>query len=268
MSALGAAVENSQKPLRQKRIGLVVPSVNTGCEMDFHRLVPEGVSVHTARMMVLGDVTGLVDWEKPTDWDADYQMMHDKYEEAAKEIACARVDVIVFGCTSGSFIKGPGADKQVCQKIEEAVLPICGKIPALTASTAAVAALEELRIKNVSLVTPYPRRISEKGKTFLEGNGFRVVEMRGLELERFSQIGRQSPKIIYDLAKEADKKDADGIFISCTELGALDVIEALEREIGKPVVTCNQASVWLALRKLNIDTAIKGYGMLLDGSYE
>ena len=113
------------------------------------------------------------------------------------------------------------------------------------------------------MVTPYPQKVSERGKTFLEGNGFTVVDMKGLGLENFSEIARQRPQVIYDLAKKADHRDADGIFISCTDFRALEVVELLEKDLRKPVVSANQASLWLALRQLNINEAIQGYGMLL-----
>jgi len=231
--------------------------------MDFHKLAPEGVSIHTARMMILGDISGTVDWEKPSNWDEVYQRMHETCQKAARELATARVNTLVFACTSGSFVEGPGFDKELSQRIEESVVPICGQIPALTTSTAIVEALKELKIKKVSVVTPYPQEVSERGRIFLEGNGFTVVDMKWLGLENFSEIAKQEPEVIYDFARKADNKDADGIFISCTDFRALDVVELLEKDIGKPVVSSTQASLWLALKQLNINESIKGYGVLL-----
>jgi maleate isomerase len=264
---IAVTITKSQGLFRRGKIGLIVPSSNTICEMDFHRLAPEGVSVHTARMMTLAGIKGTADWQKPMNWDEEYKGMYEKCEEAAIELATARVDIIVFGCTSGSFTGGPGFDKELCRKIEKAVVPICGKIPAITASTAVVEALKELKVKSVSMVTPYPQEINERGKVFLEGNGFKVVDEEGLNLEAFSEFARQEPQVIYDLARKADKRDADAIFISCTEFRSLDVIEVLEKDLRKPVISANQASLWLALKKLEINESIKGYGTLLLGQF-
>jgi len=251
----------------RNRIGLIVPSTNTVCEMDFHRLVPRGVSVHTGRMMLLGEVEGPVDWEKPMDWDKIHQRMHERCGIVAREIATAKVDIMVFGCTSGSFIKGPGLDKEISQKIEEAVLPVCGRIPVITTCTAVLEAFKALRIKNVSVATPYIEKGNEQERRFLEGNGFRVVDIKGLGIDTFGEYARQDPQVIYDLAKETDRRDADGIFISCADLRALDVIDALEQDLKKPVISSNLASIWLSLKKLGLEQKINGYGVLLKGSY-
>jgi maleate isomerase len=272
MSIFDTAIKNEGKfkgyPVWRYRVGLIVPSTNTVCEVDFHRLAPEGVSIHTGRMMILGDINGPLDWKKPMNWDEIHQRMHEKCEEVAREVATARVDVMVFGCTSGSFIKGPGFDRQLSQKIEEAVLPLCGRIPVITTSTAVLEAFRELKMRSVSVATPYIDKGNEQERMFLEGNGFRVVDISGLGIEAFGEFARQEPRIIYDLAKKADDRGADGVFISCTDFRALDVIEILEEELGKPVVSSNQASLWLTLKKLKIKAPIKGYGMLLAGSYK
>lgn len=272
MSMVKAANKDHDKfkgfPVWDHRIGLIVPSTNTVCEMDFHRLAPKGVSVHTGRMMIMEEVKGPVDWSKPMDWERIHQRMHERCATVAQEIATARVNMIVFGCTSGSFIKGPGGDEEISLMIEEAVLPVCGKIPVITISTAVLEALEALKIKKVSVATPYIERGNEQEKMFLEGNGFKVVDIKGLGLETFGEYARQGPQVIYDLAKKVNKKDADGIFISCADFRALDVIEVLERDLRKPVVSSNQISIWLSLKKLNISESIKGYGILLAGVYK
>ena len=93
MSVTGMVTKN-KGPFWRGKVGLIVPSNNTVCESDFHKLAPEAVSVHTARMMILGDINEPVDWEKPSNWDEAYQRMHDKCEEAAKELATARVSIM------------------------------------------------------------------------------------------------------------------------------------------------------------------------------
>jgi arylmalonate decarboxylase len=65
------------------------------------------------------------------------------------------------------------------------------------------------------------------------------------------------------LAEKADREEADGVFISCTNLATADIIEPLERELGKPAVTSNQATFWMALREMGIDAFVPGCGRLL-----
>lgn len=254
-------------PTWRHRIGLIVPSTNTVCEMDFHRLAPKEVSIHTGRMMILEETNGPMDWKAPMDWEKIHQRMHERCVDVAKGLASARVDLIVFGCTSGSFIKGPGSDTEIATKIEMAVLPIYGKIPVVTTSTAVVEALRALSIEKVIVATPYIEQGNQQEKFFLEGNGFKVVDIKGLGLEGFGEYARQEPQTIYDLVKKLDKGGADGIFISCTDFRALDVIEILEKDLRKPITSSNQASLWLSLRKLGLNETIKGYGTLLRGPY-
>lgn len=254
-------------PTWRHRIGLIIPSTNTVCEMDFHRLVPKEVSIHTGRMMILEEMNGPMDWNTPMDWEKIHQRMHEKCVDVAKGVASARVDLIVFGCTSGSFIKGPGSDREIGRKIEQAVSPIYGKIPVITTSTAVVEALRTLSIEKVIVATPYIEEGNRQEKIFLEGNGFKVVDIRGLGLEVFGEYARQEPQVIYDLVRKLDKNGADGVFISCTDFRALDVIEILEKDLRKPITSSNQASLWLSLRKLGLNETIKGYGALLRGPY-
>jgi len=236
------------------KIGILVPSVNTTMEMDFHRLAPEGVSVHTARInlespkpsMSIEAFKGLL------------EEMPDKAVRAAIDLAIARVDVIVYGCTAASFYEGVSIDRKIADKITWET-----KIPAITTSTAMIEGLRELGIKNVSVACPYPKEVYKKLIEFLEGNGFPVMRLESLEQLDVWEHARNAPFVLYLLAKKAFVSGADGVFISCTQLRAIDIVEQLEKDIGKPVVTANQASMWLALKTIGIKTPVNGFGTLL-----
>lgn len=122
---------------------------------------------------------------------------------------------------------------------------------------------------------PYPDEINEKERSFLEGNGIRVVGIKGLEYRKrapfyplaklpVSCIGLHEPHMAYKLALEVYRREADGIFISCTNFRTIEIIEMLEKTVGKPVVTSNQATMVSALRKAGIRDRIKGYGLLME----
>jgi len=97
----------------------------------------------------------------------------------------------------------------------------------------------------------------------LEGHGFQVVSMKGLGIKNNREIAALDPEIVYRFAKSVDVAGADGIFISCTNLKTVEVIEKLEKHVRKPVVTSNQATFWAALRKIHYPNPIDGYGALL-----
>jgi maleate cis-trans isomerase len=115
--------------------------------------------------------------------------------------------------------------------------------------------------------TPYVDFINEREEEFLTRHGFEVTSLHGLRLgetqaERRS-IGRVPPEHVYRMARICDRPEAEAIFISCTNLATLDVIAQIEADLGKPVVTSNQACFWHCLRSLDIPDRIDGYGRLL-----
>jgi len=120
------------------RIGLIVPSSNTTMEMELHSFLPEGVSLHTSRMP-LKSIT-----------DEELFKMNSYAIEAASLLADAGVEVIAFGCSSGSFIGGQDFEKELEMKIEEEV-----NIETFTTSTAVLEALDVLDAQSLLIVTPY-----------------------------------------------------------------------------------------------------------------
>ena len=154
-------------------------------------------------------------------------------------LASIPVDVVLLGCTSGSLIEGPGYNQKIISLIEKA----SKGIPGLTTSTAVLQALRTLALglKKIAVATAYIKAINDAEIRFLEGNGFKVTCLKGLELLNNSEFLSQPPYVLYNLAYNAYKErpEADGVFISCTSVRSPDVIEDLERNIGKPVCHFN-----------------------------
>ncbi|WP_456450337.1 maleate cis-trans isomerase family protein [Palaeococcus sp. (in: euryarchaeotes)] len=228
------------------RIGLIVPSSNTTMEMELHEALPEGVSLHTARMPLKG-VT-----------EEELLKMSALAVESAKLLKDADVDLILYGCTSGSFIGGENFENELEEKIEDEV-----KIPVVTTSSAILAALNALEAQQILVLTPYMEEINKREREFLEANEFEVLDIRGMGIVENTKIGRLEPYEAYRLAKAMFTEEADALFISCTNFRTFEIIEALEDDLGVPVVTSNQASLWYALRELEINESILGLGTLL-----
>lgn len=227
------------------RLGLIVPSSNTTMEMELHDYLPEGVSLHTSRMP-LRNVT-----------EEELLKMSALAVESARLLKDAGVELILYGCTSGSFIGGENFEKELETKIEDEV-----NIPVVSTSTAIVEALKILDAQSLLVITPYTAEINEREKEFLEANSFEVLDIRGFGIEENLQIGRLEPYEAYRLAKASFIEEADAIFISCTNLRTFEIIHALERDLGLPVVTSNQASLWLALREMDVMDRIPELGKL------
>jgi maleate isomerase len=234
-------------PEAHKKLGLILPSSNTSVEPDLHRVLPEHVSLHASRIWVV-NVT-----------HDDLEAMNIDTEIAARYLGSAEVDAIAYACTSGSFIGGPGYDQELLARItaEARGVPSVGTSPAM------VEALRAVGVRRVSVVTPYTDEINEGLTTFLTVHGFNVLSMAGQQIVPNVEIGAQTPETILAFAKANLDPAADGLFLSCTNWRAMEVAEQLEREIGKPVVTSNQATLWAALHALNVATWVDGYGRLL-----
>lgn len=228
------------------RVGLLVPSSNTTVEPEFYRALPANVTLHTARLFLTRitpeAILGLVE----------------ELETQSRLLASADVDVIMLGATAPSFLKGAGYDREVIARIEQAT----GK-PATTTSTALTRALRFLGAKRIVLGSAYDDKVNAIAQGFLEANGFKVVAARGLGMVDNLAVGRLGPESAYELARGADRTDADAMVLACTNWRTMDAIERLERELGKPVVSTTQVSVWDALRMIGYRKEVPGYGQLL-----
>jgi maleate isomerase len=233
------------------RIGIIVPSTNTTCEEEFRQIAPQGISIHTARVY---NPEAKSEEEK----EATLMRMNQEVERAAREVAGVEPDVILYGCTTGSFLKGPGYDLEVESKISSTT-----GIPALTTTTAVVEALRVFNLKRIGMATPYTSGTASKEKVFLEKviPGLKVVSEKNLEIISNLTRGRLSPSTAYQAAREIDSPEVEGIVISCTNWRTIEVIELLENDLGKPVITSNQASMWLALKKMG-RLEVKKFGRL------
>ena len=229
------------------RIGIVYPGAGFHHISDFHKLAPKGVAVGAAAV------------PRHKDESAE-AMMHldEKVVETAKIVAGSHPDVIGWICTAGSFMKGKGHDERLVREMEAAT-----GIPCTTTSTAMMAAFRQLGIRKLSLCTPYPNNVNDIEKKFLEDNGFKVVKCEGLDLVDNNILAHLPPSVLYRLAKAVDTPEADGVFISCTGIDALDVIDALEQDLGKPVVTSNQAAYWMCFKMAGVGEPVHGYGRLM-----
>ena len=232
------------------RLGVIVPPTNTVNEAEWQRMAPEGVSVHATRMPLHTDT------ETPEGERALYQDL----THAVGDLAAASMSVIAYGCTAGSMAAP-------LTRITDFMAGLSGT-PAVATAPAIVRALNTLDAAKVSLATPYHDALNEHEAAFFAMNGIETLAMAGLGLgangpEEYKAIARQPARTAAELARRVDRPDAQAIVISCTDFATLEVIEPLESELGKPVVTSNQATLWAALRAAGIDDRIEGCGRLL-----
>ena len=218
------------------KVGLVFPNTGSAPEHEYHKYLPEGVTISTTRVLFEKvDEKGLVE-------------MGDRVAGGAELLGKAGQDIIVFPCTTGSLIKGYGYDLELCERIKKA-----GNVKkAMTTSTALIRALKAVGAKKLVFTTPYSPQVDAVEKKFLEDNGFEVLTIKGLGYTDPLCMPKVTPDMMYNLTKEVLCDEADTIFVSCTGLGIIDAIPMMERDFGKPVITSNQATWWATLRELGI----------------
>ena len=234
------------------RIGVLIPSGITVIEGDFQRMMPEGVSCHYHRYDFTGGLPG-------DEKDVLERVARAKnyIREATRIITHVRPSLIVMTGTATSFFGGVGYDAELIQLMNQA----SGGRPATTTSTSVIGALKRLGVKKISLAAPYVEGAARKAAEFIEGHGITVVASKWL--------GKAGPDIpstleqeIYRLVQHVDNSESDAVFISCTDFNVLGMTWRLEADLGKPVVTSNQATLWHALRLIGVSDKINGYGVL------
>lgn len=233
------------------RIGLIVPSSNTVCEPEFRRLCPQGVEPYATRILFEPSPAGL-------------RGMREEVGRAARELGSEGIcGVLVFCCTVGSMIGGPAYDAELSSVMEKAA-----GAPALTITTAVRAALRVLGARRIAVATPYTEEINALERCLLEAMGCQVTAMKGVHEhvapKEFTNemIGRLEPGTALEVARAVDGPAAEAIFISCTNFRTIEIIQDLERETGKPVITSNQAGAWAAIRHLGLGHAPRPFGRL------
>ena len=229
-----------------KRIGMLYPSSGIS-EREVEKMLPEEISLHVTRIPM----------SMPT-YDS-LSHMADSVEEASKLLEDAHVDIIAFNCTMGSLIRGKGYDQKIIGRIRQAT-----GLPSTTTTTAVVAGLRTLDIKKLILVSPYTELLHQKEKAFLEGEGFRLLNDRWVGLSDCFQQYEMEPLRWCEMVIAMQQPQCEGYFISCGGIRVVEIIQQLERELGKPVITSNQALIWHCLRIMGLQEPIEGFGRLLN----
>ncbi|GAB4097955.1 Asp/Glu/hydantoin racemase [Sinomonas halotolerans] len=181
-------------------------------------------------------------------------------EEVRATARCLKAiapEAAVYACTSGSFVHGMAGARRISEAIGDEVAA-----PAVTTSEALLEALALLGVRKLALATPYVPELTVRLEDFLAEDGRTVTGCVGLGLDRL--IWQVPYGATADLVRQADSSAAEAVFVACTNLPTFDLIEPLEQELGKPVVTANQVTAWAGLKRLGLP--LPGGGRLAEAS--
>ena len=229
----------------EARIGLIIPSSNRLTEPQFHAYAPPGVGIHVTRLRMTDK------WRKP------FSELKSPLAEAAAAISDAKPGVIVFHCTANSMENGLAGEAAMVETVQSA-----SGCPTITTAQAIREAFTYCAIKKLVLISPYVKPTNEHEVSYLAEAGFTVVHELGLGLET-DGYGAVTPEEWIKVVMENTRPQADGYFLSCTNTRMIEAIDELERQLGKPVINSNQATLWACLKKLGIRHTDKRLGRLL-----
>jgi maleate isomerase len=218
----------------EPRIGLIIPSANSLTEPQFHRYLPAEVSAHIARLRMAGKFRKPLEELKPS------------LIEAAEALSDVRPALIVFHCTANSMEKGLAHEAAIIDIVEKA-----SGCPTISTAQAITRAFDKVGIKKLVLISPYVQATNEHEVNYLAEAGYTVVHELGLGLEShaYAKVTPEEWKIV---VKENTRADADGYFLSCTNTRMIEAIDDLEKDLDKPVINSNQATLWACLKRLGL----------------
>lgn len=227
------------------RVGVLMPSGNAISEPELRAMMPPGVSLLVTRLELRGSS------------EPELLGMLDALEPAARLLADAKVDVIVFHCTAVSTFA-----PELAGRINERIRTATG-IPSFATSEAVLAALKHIRARRVTLLTPYIEAVHVREIGFLGAHGIEVSGGNHLGINTNTEMGKLQPDELLAWARDHASRDADATFISCTAIRSGQVIDAVERLTGQPVITSNQCMAWHLLRSNGIGDPVAGFGRIL-----
>ena len=228
------------------KIGFVLIPNEQTIEEDMVKMAPAGVGVYFSRATMPHDIST----------EALARLGDSLAETAARILPDDRLDVVCFACTSGTVAVGE-------QKAKAELARFTHGATTTTLMTSVKEALNALKAKRIVVGTPYSDELNTNVGRYLVNAGFEILDFQGLNLSYDRDMIRVSPDYLVEFAEAIDRPEADALLISCGALRSVDVVDQIERRIGKPVVSSNQAMIWHCLRLAGVQDNIPGYGQLL-----
>ena len=228
------------------RIGVVALSTDFTIEQDFRKI---------CHMLPVDIFVNRIPFENPLN-EKNYLKMLSHLEEVVGNILPGeRIDVVAYGCTSGTIAIG---EEIIGSKIQKAK-PNCFTT---TPITAALKAFRKFNMKKIAVLAPYPKQVNETVFKYLINNNIEIKSFGSFNLNYDSEIAQVKHESIIDQISKINLDDVDGLFVSCTALKIVDVLDQAEKKFQTTIVSSNQAIIWDCLRLVKVNTNVKGFGKL------
>jgi len=232
------------------RLGFLIPPGNPTIECEMPEMAPSGVSVHFSRMVAPGE-GGTHEGQEERNRS---QIEH--IDESADLLVKVKPSVMMLAHTASSYTLGRRAEVELVKRLQAKY-----RTPIGTAFGSVIAALNVLGAKRIALGAPYAKEIMLQGKALLEEHGFAVVS-HGV-LENVTNIFDETPERAYGLGRAVNTPEVEAVFLSGLGMPTIPILETLEQDLGKPVISAASAMMWNALQLAGVRNGIPGYGRLL-----
>jgi maleate cis-trans isomerase len=229
-------------------IGLISPNLTEDTLVDVYKMLPQGTRIE-GRALKVGKFT-----------DEEFRRAEQAFSDLVQDLARLPLDFLMITGELFLSYKGPGSDRQILDLVKKITA-----VPASTVLTAVVRGCQALGLKRVVMASPFPQDQDEGLVRFLAHDGIEVVAFRGLGCPNSDAIWALPPETGYELATAllSEHPDADGVYMPCNKWRTVSVLDRIEKDTGKSVVTNTQAWIWEALRAMGMKQPIPGYGRLL-----
>ena len=233
-----------QKP----KIGLIALASDYMIEKDFIRIIKnKKIDFFVNRIECFNPLT-----------KENLIKMSEKVTEVTKDILPnEKVDCIAYGCTSGTIAAGYDAIEKKIKKVKpESIVT--------TPSTASIKALRKLNVSKVAIFTPYSKKLNDEVLDFFKKENFEITANSYFDIKSDTDIGKVNANYLYEVLSKMDLNGAEVLFISCTALPALSIIEMLEKKLNITVLSSNQTLIWDTLNCINNKEITKGFGKIFE----
>ena len=235
------------KKKKNPKVGLLALSTDLTIESDFQSI---------CQKLPLDLFVNRIHNENPLTKE-NLLKMRDQIESVTEKILPGqKINTVAYGCTSGTIAIG---EDRVKEKVQLAK-PNCY---VTTPITSAIKAFKKMNLKKIALFTPYPESVNKTILEYFSRKNINIVSFGTFNIDLDEDIASVDPKHLLETLIKLDINDADALFVSCTALPVLEILDQVEKKINKIVLSSNQTLIWDTLRSIGYKYPIEGYGKLL-----
>jgi maleate isomerase len=230
------------------RIGLIALGSDFRIEKDFNNVIyGRDIDLYVNRIHCYNPLTN----------ETLAKMSEDITKVTEDILPDQKIDCVAYGCTSGTVAAG-------YDKIKEKVNLAKPEAKVTTPITAAIKALKKLGINKISIFTPYTKKINDSVVSYFEKENVIINSLTYFDIDSDLDIGKVDEDYLFRVLSKINLENSEALFISCTALPALSIIEKLEEKLNKVVLSSNQTLIWDSLNQVNYKEKIEGFGKLFN----